>query len=314
MSIINDLAKPIFDALNDDQAKEEKFKTPEVRSTSTGNLPPAISSTPGHTYTFGTSLVNPPSQLFVQENDILSLNAVTSQTSEVFTLTASILTGDRIQTITDHVTTSATGTLSMKLPEGFLISAGVSVSVATIRAQSYFNLSILNQAGDFRHNIIAGYATKNKPLSFPPISIEDSLSGYGNSLSPTGYIVSGTSYRWIIPANRQWKILTATGLYMTSSAVLDRYAVLTYNKIGTGAFAFFFGIKKITASLIYRLHWSNNIVNLDMTEINGSSTLEQPLSSMLLPATFQIYMNFQIFDADDSLLTPQLYVEEFLTL
>jgi hypothetical protein len=51
--------------------------------------------------------------------------------------------------------------------------------VATQRCQTYVAFELIDQNTGFMNTLFTGYVTSQKPLSYPPINIEDSFSGRG---------------------------------------------------------------------------------------------------------------------------------------
>lgn len=225
---MSNFMQPIFDAINNLTEEQKMTGLPELVSYM-GGFGTTTVSIPGQTYSFQNIDIQPPSNLYIKENSILKLNCQTTQTNEIFTVTANVLINDTIQTITNSVTTSTGGLLFTNLPEGFLLSASVSSSVALLRGQSYIILKLYDQSSVLQNVLLAGYTTQNKPISYPPITIEDSFSGnVPFTIKNLTLVSSNQIARISCPAQRVYKIHNINIRLLTDTTVQNRQVYLSY--------------------------------------------------------------------------------------
>lgn len=272
---------------------------------------------------FANASVNPPTQFYVTHGMQLRLRSVTSQAAEVLRINAQILVDSRLVTIALNTPAfAALDTTTERITTtGFLVMASVTCTVATRRGQTFCTLELLDQTGNFLCSLFSGYVVTGRPISYPPIFIEDPLSGYGNPVMPAITVQNALDLRWTVPANRVWKIQHAYTLVTTVAGGGNRWINLWYRYIAQ-AFAVFPGLISIPAATpFWAFAWGKDVVNLDTSASPTSPTLIQPLSESMIPGNaagdFDIYITLQNTAVGDNIALfniCRIVVEEYLTL
>ncbi len=262
--------------------------------------------------------IQPPANLLLDRGSRLYLNAVTSQSEETVTVVARLqLPNGKIQSFPRTVSVSA-GTVSAfvtdELPQGFLLSCSLRCSVATRRGQTYARVSVYMQDQSFLQVLKAGYITQSKPISYPPIEVEDEFSGYGNPQTFTGTpaLEAGPV---TVPTNRIWKPIFFYYEVTTGATAGNRYAFVRFLTSQSPASAKSFVLSPSPQPANTTFRYSFLFTGANQTVVTTQNHVVISLPQIVLRAGDEFRVNVQDYVAlNDSADVLEYYIEEFLNM
>ena len=303
----------------------EELFIPDVLG-SLGRIEAALTSVkpdtrPGEV-SFANSNLQPPSQFYVQNGMQLRLRSVTSQTSEVLTLNALILFENRLTTLAGSTPafTSTTNTTTVRITTtGFLVSAAITAAIAAYRGQTYCTLELLDQTGNFLCTLFSSYVTTAKPVSYPPIFIEDPTSGFGYTTRKVGTITPGggggpDSCFFAVPANRAWRFLAVNFTILNSAAPGNRLLVLSVTKQPGGQAGFWLSIQTSIANENYQEIFTTDSNQVNQSAFIGFPLIQNPFHALLLQTSDLLSLNITNGQIGDTIQNDIALIEEYVTL
>jgi hypothetical protein len=202
---------------------------------------------PSNRTSFAFDHVQPPSIVYIQRDDVLVVQAATSQTNEVVTFNVRILQPDgRIeesQFILRPASARASVSLTLTVSEGYLISLAATASVAITRGQTFarafINRAIFGATSPAQ-TIFADYVTTLVSSGYPNGRVLAPTEGPGWVYSVTrANPAAGQDWTITLPANTRWRIRTVFAQLLTSATVVNRNVSLAIS--GTANFALILG-------------------------------------------------------------------------
>lgn len=215
---------------------------------------------------FALSGVGPPSTLYIQRDDVLVIQAATSTTNEVVTVSGRMLlapmprggqpdtpkgglpvtdarNANVIEPFTVTLAPASNRTVVTKqvvLAEGYLLSMASLATVAATRGQTFVRATLVRGAGNAPQPsqvLFADYVTTAFGAAFPN----------GRAVSPVegpGFVrtflaanpPAGADWTITIPSNARWKIRAWSALLTASATVANRQVVLTAGGGGGNGF------------------------------------------------------------------------------
>lgn len=180
---------------------------------------------------FLTQAVQPPSNVYVEADDILQCNCASSQTGETVTVSYRLLkaSGDLVngQFSVSPPNTRAVSQHSEQLAEGFLLSMSCRAAVATTRGQTFVRLFLTGpELGQSQpsYMLMADYVTTAMAPGHPNGRVLAPSEGPGwihiVTVSPPA---AGLDWLQFLPTNAIWRIETASGNFATSAIVATRF-------------------------------------------------------------------------------------------
>ncbi len=260
--------------------------------------------------------VQPPSQVYVTNQDVLTLLAASSQTAEAITVTYRLLRADG-ELISGQFIFPITGdnNLNVKsepLAEGFLLSLAVQARGATTRGQTFARLFLQNPSLGVlvpSYMLMADYVTTAMSAAYPN----------GRVLMPTegpGFVhgvaiaqpAAGTSIFIDVPNNVRWRLITAFGTLTTSAVGPARDVLL--NIFANGLVIYDGGAGKTQpAGVGFSYTWAAGVPPM----FDGVTEVIQPLpNDFILPPVANIEFNTFFLDAADQWTSGAVLVEEWL--
>ncbi len=204
---------------------------------------------------FSFEHLSPPTPLYIQRDDVLIIEGISTTGGEIFTLTARLLltgpptpsqpqdlpaerpipqrTGGPayIEVISQTLIIAAINTpqiLVIPLAEGYLLSVAA-IASAAVGGGSSFVVGMISraQSSTFPLNpasvLFADYVTTRHPVGWPGGRAIASEEGAGGFLTQTiGNPAPGADWTFTIPTAQRWLILTASGQLATSATVASR--------------------------------------------------------------------------------------------
>jgi hypothetical protein len=262
--------------------------------------------------------LKPSIESFVESTASLYLNAVSSVANETIIVSLRMLdnTSGAIRPVTKEIVVQ-TGDLVVEenMQESIILSASLSSSLATVRGQTFAALKIKTRDGRFLRTFIAGYLTNTQAKAYPPVYLEDSISGYGYPKKVAGAIdVPLFNVLYLVPANRVWKLKGLVAAVWTDANPADRQ-VYCNTSDGVGNFLFFPSSKKITAAQIWRYVWN---VGTTFVDASGDTIklVQSPITEQLLFPNAKVYVQIANQQAGDQFVPSAnwINVEEYLLL
>jgi hypothetical protein len=147
-----------------------------------------------NTVSIGTKEVSPPSLLYIQQDDLLTVLSQSSIAAEQIKLTGRYLRADDGVIVPFQFqfavgSAYVTSVRQFTLGEGWLLSASLTCTSATERGKTFASLSFtrgLTSTAPFVNNmalLCAGYITTDQPNGWPNGIVENANSGNGAPLS-----------------------------------------------------------------------------------------------------------------------------------
>lgn len=194
---------------------------------------------------FLTKAVQPPSAVYVTTQDQIVFTHQATTTENLIFTTRILRAADGRIVETQAVSTNP-GNLSVvtvrnKLPEGFLLTAGVNGGAGGI-GQTYVTASIQRDAQPgfsppLMQILFSGYTVQGA-LSYPGSYVRGTLEGPGALIQTAipGAAV-GTNWTVTVPAGCVWQVRSGSAQILTSAVVGDRFLYVTLNRLGLRAWS-----------------------------------------------------------------------------
>ena len=271
--------------------------------------PPAIQ--------YATQNVPPPAPLYVDTNDAILLQGLSSVAGVQVTLLARLLLPDGkivpIQQTLSPTSNRTNTSVTIPLQEGFLLGLTVSSSGAGITRGQCFVRAILARgiasSNLLTQVLLSAYVDGIDFPTWPPGIYEAIRSGQGAIRSITGSTpAAGAEITEVVPTPATWRIMLITYQLTTSAAVASRDSQLIFDdgshilmQMSTGQFQ--------TATNTLRYSWS---------PYGGAVGNVNPLIFFPIPpgiflnSTMRWRTNTNNIQAGDQYTAPQYLVEEWL--
>jgi hypothetical protein len=174
--------------------------------------------------------VQPPSQVYVELGDQISISSATSQVGETVTVSYRLLRFDgeivlgqfQISPPSNRSVSSYTEPLT----EGFLLSVSCKATVATTRGQTFVRIFLSNLKlgqGQPSYMLMADYVTNQMAPAYPGGRVLAPSEGPGNITTiAVANPAPGSNFQIPIPANARWRVVTIVGTFVTSAVVSNR--------------------------------------------------------------------------------------------
>jgi hypothetical protein len=206
--------------------------------------------------TFGFEGITPPSPLYIQRDDVLFVQAATSQTNEVVTFSGRllqspfpfggqpdqpgrVLTEELLRSSNNIIpftvvlqpsNTRAVVSAALPLSEGYLLSLACVSTVAITRGQTFARASIINGGATVqfaRQALFADYVTTQIAGGYPVGRILSPLEGPGFIRSVTNASPgAGADWNFPVPTNARWRVISGDAQLVTGAAVANRQVEL----------------------------------------------------------------------------------------
>ncbi len=202
----------------------------EGRNQSPSDKTPAPLTGPSNVVSFEFQKVPPPSLLYIQRDDVLVLQAATSQASEVVTFNVRILqpsgrveeTQITLRPLSTRVVVTQTTTLS----EGYLLSLASQGTTSFTRGQTFARASLSRAifgGTQSAQTIFADYVTGLISSGYPNGRILAPSEGpgyvYGVTITQPA---AGADWSVSVPVNARWRLRAWGAIFTTSVTVANR--------------------------------------------------------------------------------------------
>jgi hypothetical protein len=265
---------------------------------------------------FLTRAVQPPSNVYIEINDILIVAAASSATNEVVTFSYRFLRSDGA--LINGQFTLAVPTLRViatriePLAEGFLLSASCKAAIATTRGVTFVRAFLSNPAlgaGQPSNMLMSDYITTAMAPAHPNGRVLSPVEGPGNP-----YMVQianpGLGAEWAtqVPINARWKLTHGYAQFTTGAPAGNRTpGIIIFN----GGFANFigFGENNIGPGTVANVGYSS--VRNAPAGLTSSAWAPMPIDTVTLG--FNVIQSRTLgLNAADSYAGVQIGVEEWL--
>lgn len=297
--------------------------------------------------TFNSSNLNPPSELYVQRDDILVINWMSSQAGQTITVNVRLLEPGRVATqpqpaadlanfqqaeqaygsikpmtqISPAGTAYVPNTFSIALSEGYLLSVAVTTSTAqSTRGQTFVKVFLCRGgvlAGNSALCLCADYLGSQTPIGWP----------YGRVIAPSegpGFIkmiqvgapAAGLDWSFLSQTNTRTRIQSLQGVLTAGAAAANRQVEIIIRDTASGTIMFIGGANQNIIALA--------VANVVGVAGNPSTALFPSLVSIPLPSpcmlanfpggisSWSISSNTLGIQAADQWGSVQLCLEEWL--
>jgi len=260
--------------------------------------------------------VQPPSQVYVTNQDVLTLFAASSQVPEQITITYRLLRADG-ELISGQFISPITGdgNLNVKsepLAEGFLLSLAVRAKGATTRGQTFARLFLQNPSLGVvvpSYMLMADYVTTAMSAAYPGgrVLMPTEGPGWVHAVTRTDPL-PGSELVISVPVNSRWRLNTLTCALTTSAIVAARKVGL--DVFGPGQAVYVGGAGQTQgASAGFSYTWAAGVPAM----FDGVSEVIQPLpDDFILPESATVQTSTFNLDAADQFSNITALVEEWL--
>jgi hypothetical protein len=260
--------------------------------------------------------VQPPSQVYVTNQDVLTLFGATRQIGEQIIVTYRLLRADG-ELITGQFIVAILGdgnvaVQSEPLAEGFLLSLAVRAAVATTRGQTFARLFLQNPSlGLFipSYMLMADYVTTAMSPAYPNgrVSMPTEGPGWVHAVAvanPPAQIET----QFIVPGNVRWRLNTLICTLTTSATIINRIVGLTVSSPGRVEYTGGAGqVQGASAGFIYT--WAAGVPAV----FDGQAEVIQSLpNDFMLPETAVITTFTRNLQVGDQFTNATVLVEEWL--
>lgn len=194
---------------------------------------------------FLSRAVQPPSYVYVDPNDDLTVACATSQTNETVTVSYRLLRADGELVLGQFTlsppNTRAVATHTESLAEGFLLSVSCKAAVATTRGQTFVRVFLSDPAlgaGQPSYMLMADYITTQLAPAHPNGRVLAPSEGPGWThqfvATPAG---AGLQWTFAVPTNARLQLRTIFAILSTDATVGNRTVRLDARIAGGTAFA-----------------------------------------------------------------------------
>jgi len=260
--------------------------------------------------------VQPPSQVYVTKQDVLTLFCASSQSIEVLTITYRLLRADG-ELVSGQFAVPVSGDMNINthdepLAEGFLLSLAVTARSAQTRGQTFARLFLRNiSQGVFNpsYMLMADYVTTSMSSAYPGGRILQPTEGPGfvHSVAIPDAGVGNTPFIQV-PINVRWRLITITATLTTSAVGVPR--VVDLDIFAPTLLVYFGGAGKTQPLGVgYQYTWAAGVPPM----FDGISSVVQPLpNDFILPPLALIELPTFFMDAADNWTNGAVLVEEWL--
>lgn len=193
---------------------------------STSDKTPAPLAGPANAITFALDRTPPPSIVYIGRDDQLFLICMSSQANEIVTANIRLLLPNGVIVPTQVKVPLPTAytqvTQLIPLAEGYLLTAGMAASLASVRGQTFARLAIVRAGSQLQtvyEVLCADYINSSAPLGFPFGRVIDPLEGPGNlrriSVTTPG---AGADWSQAVPTGARWRLAHLRALLTTAVA------------------------------------------------------------------------------------------------
>lgn len=195
--------------------------------------------------TFLRRAVQPPSQVYVENIDQISVSCASSVVGETVTVNYRLLRFDgeivegqfAVRPASNRTVTTYTETLT----EGFLLTVSCRAAVATTRGQTFVRIFLSSPAfaGNLpSYMLMADYVTNTMAPGHPNGRVLAPSEGPGWPHSAIAAVpAAGANATITVPANARWRVGSAYGQLTTSAAVANRFGGVLVTSAGVLVFA-----------------------------------------------------------------------------
>jgi hypothetical protein len=263
--------------------------------------------------------VDPPSQVYIDQNDQLVVQVYTSVANPTVALEVRLLLPNgTIQvmefTLGAIAARSLTG-FAFSLAPGFLLSVSAMTNGPTLpRGQCYVRGAISRQAvGAQRFSLVlfADYLCNTQGLTWPPGDVSPMFAGLGNIRSITGTApAAGAEISEAVAANSIWQLLSFRFGFTASAAAGNRNIELVIDD-GVNQLFHENALITVVANGTGSFNYGPNLTRSIATVANSQSQYPQ---GMFLAAGFRIRTITNGLLAGDQYTAPQYLVMEWFNL
>lgn len=268
------------------------------------------------TVSFKFQDVDPPSALYITENDQITLIIKSSQTLGVVIRTR-ILRRDGVQQFqseTFQVTGNRTGQqFGFNLTEGYLLGVQLSntvggFSTGQIYVQCWFTHGGI-LSGFSTQPLFAGYLRPNTSVGWPSVNIPSALDGLGFVRSIVGTTpAAGAEVNETVPTGARWRLQSFSVVLNTSATVANRQSTIV---VDDGVNIFFEGdsAAAVVASSTARITYSPGLTTVNGIALDQLAPTPSPLYLMAGWRLRTVTLGLQ---AGDQYASPKYSVEEWI--
>jgi len=260
--------------------------------------------------------VQPPSQVYVTNQDVLTLFGATRQAGEQIIVTYRLLRADG-ELITGQFVAPILGdgnvaAQSEPLAEGFLLSLAVRAAVATTRGQTFARLFLQNPSlGTFipSYMLMADYVTSVMSPAYPNGRVTMPTEGPGwTHAAAVANPLPGSEVHIAVPANVRWRLNTLVVTLSTNATVIGRVVGLDVFSPGGAVYVGGAGhVQNASAGALYT--WAAGVPSV----FDGVSNVIQSLpNDFMLPETATINTSTFFLQGTDAFTNATVLVEEWL--
>jgi hypothetical protein len=263
--------------------------------------------------------LQPPVESYVQPGATLYCELASSLANEIVTVTYRLIELEKGTIHLDAVSSTVppgdgiSFNVSANLPECFLFAISVTCNAAQMRGETYVRVKLKSKDGKHLTTFLRGYITNTQGLSYPPIYLQDSLSGSGAfKVANIGWELPFT---FIVPAKRLIRPLSISFQFQASAVVADRVAYVRVQNSSGGSQAEIFAHDIVASQQEMNYNFIRG-VNSGTTLLPGSPDTKYNttgLGDLELPAAWRLYVDVVNRDVGDSTSYGFLLYEEFLT-
>lgn len=170
--------------------------------------------------------LQPPADSFVPQGAALYCNLASSRSGETVRITYRFVeteagtTHDQQETFTVPIEATTEYTIKANMPECFLIGVSVLSVTAEQRGETFVRVMLKAKDGKHLTTFLRGYVTKSEGLSYPPITLESSLSGRG--ASKEAYLSDVIPCAFVLTIKKLWIVKSVHFVLTTSAVEADR--------------------------------------------------------------------------------------------
>ena len=266
---------------------------------------------------YATQNVPPPTPLYVDVNDFISISALTSVAGAQVTVVLRLLRADGtivpMQQVLNPASNRTTTFTSLPLYEGFLLGCTVlSTGSPVVRGQLFVRVILARgNAGSILSTqvLLSGYCNGLDFPSWPPGNYEPARSGQGAIRSITGTVPgAGAEITETVPSPGAWRVIAFTYSLTTSAAVANRNPTLVVDD-GANTLVRVTPPAVQTASSIVTYSWAAGMPNGTLS----SAVQPGPFPvGLFIDSGFRIRTQTVAMQAGDQYSAPQYLVEEWL--
>ena len=266
--------------------------------------------------------LQPPVESYVQPGATLYCELASSLANEIVTVTYRLIELEKGIVHLDAVSnTVAPGdgisfNVSANLPECFLFAISVTCQAAQMRGETYVRVKLKAKDGKHLTTFLRGYITNTQGLSYPPIYLQDSLSGMGarkvwRAPSPFDPFQDFI----IVPSRRLWRVQQVSFVWTTSAVVADRLVNLYVLDESGGALYYPYAHSEQPSSIEADYKFIRGIDSRTLVHAGTTADvmfISTALGDLELLSGYQMGVNVDNLDAGDVGTFFSVFYEEFL--